>query len=168
MRCDDILAALKDFQSDNGYAATTVEVLFHPLDSAAEVDQLLCGEPSPVPAGGGPRDRLFAVDWRSARGWIVRQSAAIPRPRQEDDPATGAVLEAELVAGMATLQIRRLPGSWIATMIFEGKGTDCLSDDLVLATVRDNAARYRRYWALPADGAVTLLACRLTGLEEIK
>jgi hypothetical protein len=148
MQPDELLTTLKVMDAQHGYAARRVSVGTERIDRS-EVEARLAGA------------------WAEAQGWIARQSAVLARPRQADDPMQGAVLEAELTRGAETLQLRCLPGQWLATTVTEGDGEHCLSDEVVLVTIRDKAARYRRYWRLPADGAVTLIACRLIGFEEI-
>lgn len=106
--------------------------------------------------------------WREAGGWIARQSKVISATSsigEVDEPAQGAILEAELTLGPRTLQIRRIAGNWILTIIEEADGDTHLADDRLVATVKHGAARYRRYWTLPDDGAVDVIACRLIGFE---
>lgn len=149
MQPDAVLSALSGVIDQHGYRAVSVHLSrTDPVDAAAV-------------------DRLLARDWKGATGWIARQSGVAIVPAQADDPAQGAVIEAEVTLGARTLQLRRLPGKWVATEITEGQGDPRLCDEVVVVTVEGKAARYRRYWSVPADGAVAVVACRLIAFEEI-
>lgn len=106
--------------------------------------------------------------WSKASGWIARQSKVISATSgigMVDELTQGAILEAELTLGSRTLQIRRIAGTWTLTVIEETGGDTYLADDRLVATVKLGVARYRRYWTLPDDGAVDVVACRLIGFE---
>ena len=149
MRPDAVLEKLALVEPDHGFSVGSVKVSRTDHATAAEVDTLL------------------DTDWRGATGWIARQSAVAIVPGQPDNPTEGAVIEAEVTLGARTLQLRRLPGTWVATEITEGQGDPRLCDEVVVVTVEGKAARYRRYWSVPADGAVAVVACRLIAFEEI-
>lgn len=111
--------------------------------------------------------RLATRPWTRATGWIARQSGVVVRPDQADNPALGDLVEAELTDGLQTFQVRRLPGCWIVTAMIEGAGTVHLTDEIVVVMTNGRAARYRRYWSLPDDGATEVVACRLIQFEDI-
>ena len=113
---------------------------------------------------------LQSTEWATAGGWIARESKVISAQKdigKVDDPGQGALLDAELCLGSKTLQIRRLPGLWLLTVITETEGDGYLADDRLIMTLTHGAARYRRYWTIPDDGAAEVIACRLTGFEAI-
>lgn len=115
-------------------------------------------------------EELVSGVWSDAAGWIARESRVISASSniaQADDPTQGKILEAELCLATRSLQIRRLPGRWLLTEITETSGDEVLADDRLVATVRHGIARYRRYWTVPTDGAVDVIACRLTGFEAL-
>ena len=148
MKPDDLTVLLGDAQSDFSKVSCAVT---GSRKTAAELDALLASAP-----------------WDKASGWIARQSRVIFRPHDQDDTTQGAVLEAELGTDTSSLQIRRLEGGWVVTLIEEGTGDDMLADEVHLVTTFAKVARYRRYWALPDDGAAEITACRLVGFTELK
>lgn len=155
MRPDDILACLPD---DHGFSRKSVEVSGRETKRQEEIEELV---------------RTWAG--KGASGWIARQSGVV-FPPGADDPALGAVLEAELGTGEASLQIRRIGAGWAWTTFEEEEAGAHVCDDVVLVTMPlatgdaagPRAARYRRYWCLPDSGAAEIFACRLVGLEEIE
>jgi hypothetical protein len=146
---DTILAALRDVIGDHGYAARSVDISGVEHATAHGVEALV--------------DRAIAVN---AHGWIARQSGVVVLPGQ-DDLSLGAVVEAEWSEGSVSIQVRRLAGRWLVTTLTEVEGGDMLSDDIVHVTTDGRAARYRRYWRMPTDGAAEITAWRLVGLEDI-
>lgn len=155
MRPDDILACLPD---DHGFSRKSVKVSGAETKRQEEIEDLV---------------RSWAG--KGASGWIARQSGVV-FPPGADDPALGAVLEAELGTGEASLQIRRIGAGWACTTLEETAVGAHVCDDVVLVTTPlekadtagPKAARYRRYWRLPDGGAAEIIACRLVGLEEIE
>ena len=108
--------------------------------------------------------------WAAAGGWIARESKVISALKdigKVDESNQGIILEAELFLGPKTLQIRRLPGLWLWTVIEETDGDDILADDRLIVTLKHGAARYRRYWTIPLEGDAEVIACRLTGFEAM-
>lgn len=111
---------------------------------------------------------VLIAEWAAAGGWIARESQVISAPSNiaaADHAGAGQILEAELCLDGKTLQIRRLPGRWLATVIEETEGDEFLADERLVVTVKHGTARYRRYWNIPTDGAADVIACRLTGFE---
>lgn len=159
MRPDDILACLPD---DHGFSRKSVKVSGKETKRQEEIEELV---------------RTWAG--KGASGWIARQSDVVFLPGA-DNRALGAVLEAELGTGKASLQIRRIGAGWACTTFEEEEAEEeagaHVCDDVVLVTTplekadtaRPKAARYRRYWCLPDGGAAEIFACRLVGLEEIE
>lgn len=95
-----------------------------------------------------------------ANGWVARQSGVQIFPG-ESSGALGGVIDAELGTASSSLQLRRVGSAWIWTSITDGDGTDVLVDEVDLVTTSQASARYRRYWRLPDDGSVEIIACRL-------
>lgn len=158
MRPEDILACLPD---DHGFSRKSVTVSGKETRHLEDVEELV---------------RTWAG--KGASGWIARQSGVV-FPPGADDPGLGAVLEAELGTGEASLQIRRIGAGWAWTTFEEEAEEEAgahVCDDVVLVTTPletadtagPRAARYRRYWRLPDSGAAEIFACRLVGLEEIE
>ncbi|MGQ0566597.1 MAG: hypothetical protein ACT4OK_16205 [Gemmobacter sp.] len=109
---------------------------------------------------------IEAMTAAGATGWVARQSGVTVYPG-EAESGLGDVLEAELGTKDETLQIRRLDGGWVWTRLTEEAGGGRITDEVCLVTTHGKAARYRRYWSVPADGATEIVACRLIGLEDI-
>jgi len=154
MSPSDTLSKLAQVDQQHGFTHRSVRLSSATHASAAEVEDAL-------------------RSWAGAAGWIARQSAVLTlagaRVAELDTtPSSGAVLECELGTASETLQLRRLGAGWVWTRLLEIPGGDMLSDDVVLVTTtQGKAARYRRYWTLPACGAAEITACRLVGLEDI-
>lgn len=152
MKPDDVLIGLEGTATEGVYRPCSVTLSRRDLTGRRNVEREL-------------------IDWPGAIGWIARESGVFAPGIADDDPTKGAVLEAELTLGMKSLQIRRTPGFWMLTEIFESDGETNLADDLRLVTVDHGVALYRRYWSLPddgADGAVEAVACRLIGFEGVR
>ena len=98
-------------------------------------------------------------------GWIARQSGVVVLP-DADERSLGIVLEAELGSTTASLQIRRVSAEWVWTLLTETAGEGLAEDVVLVTTVKDRGALYRRYWSLPESGAVEVTACRLVRYTE--
>ncbi|WP_428697117.1 hypothetical protein [Stappia sp.] len=154
MQPDDILACLPD---DHGFTRLSVTISAKETTHQKDIEDLV---------------RTWAG--KGASGWIARQSGVV-FPPGADNPALGAVLEAELGTRDASLQIRRIGAGWVWTTFEETAAGAGVCDDVVLVTAPlekadaagPRASRYRRYWRLPDNGAAEIFACRLVGLEEI-
>jgi hypothetical protein len=148
MQPDDVLDLLA---SGHGFAKTHLSIVTctAPVAESAEIERLI-------------------AEFPNTQGWIARQSGVVMKPGA-DPEELGAVLEAEIGNATKTLQVRRLGAEWVWTCLIEnGKdGFLCLAQDQCLVTTENKSARYRRYWALPENGAVEVVACRLVGLEEL-
>lgn len=106
--------------------------------------------------------------WSDGKGWLARQSGVRALPRETDDPSLGWVVSAELAKGLQSLQVRRDVDRWICVTVSEVTAGDYLTDDVTLLTVEGGAARYRRYWRVPPDGAAEIAACRFVDFDAVE
>ena len=144
---DKVLPALDSWRINHGYEATKIEVRRLALIADAKtLTELLDG-------------------WKTASGWVARQSGVEVWPLSEPSDALGDVVEAELTVENETIQVRRTAAGWMATLLTQGDGDDCLSEEVCHVTVGNGAAKYLRYWSLLDDGACEIIAWRFAGFE---
>ena len=149
MTAHDLFDGLAAWGKDHGYSSAGISVASEDLTSAQQLEELL-------------------QNWNEGAGWIARQSGVIARPDDPDDPTLGWVVGAELALGQQTLQVRRNVSAWTCITLSENDTGDCLTDDVTLLTVEGGAARYRRYWRVPEDGAVEIFACRFVAFDTVE
>ena len=150
MEAEALLALLENWEGDHGYHVASLSVTSKSEPAAAAVDREIS-------------------DWAgNGHGWVARTSGVQVFPGEENDTSLGPVVAAELTRGDTTLQVRRHPEKWVLTILTETGEKTHLADEIVHLTTGGGAARYMRYWQLPADGAVEIIASRFIGFEEVQ
>ena len=149
MKPDDILSSLANCAPDSKYGQTCIQITLEVLRTSDELEALLAA-------------------CEDSEGWIARQSGVdvFHDGAVREGKALGQVISGELVKGDKSLQIRRLPDRWIATILEENTGQTCLFDVVKHLTVRHGTAVYHRFWSLPDDGATEVTGWRFVRFEE--